>query len=168
MDIIAREPNAYVVINGAAVLVPISPGPFLILLAHLTYQYLIPLSLQILNKSFFKITDCDVLWKQCFRSDTVGYRPPAARPTHTTWFTTGRPASGCFLFAPCDLSQAFNVRWKCVESRVRSRKRRLLKKTNRPSDSSWTSCNQCGIFSRVIGSKIVRDDCKIFRENKII
>lgn len=127
---------------------------FLILLSHLTYQYLVPLFLQILNKSFFKISGRDVVWKQYFRSDTVGYRPPAAQPTHTTWFTTGQLASGCFLFAPYDLSQAFNVKWKCVESRVRSRKRRLSKKRI-DSRMSWTSCDQCGILSRVIRFKTV-------------
>jgi len=86
-----------------------------------------------------------VLWKRCFRSDTVGYRPPAARPTHTTWFTTGRLVSGCFLFASYDLSQAFNVGLKCAESHVRSWKRRLSK---RRIDTRM-SRTSCGLSSRV-------------------
>lgn len=45
------------------------------------------------------------LWKRCYSRDTVGHRPPAARPTHTTWFTTGPLTRRCgrFLFAPTDL-----------------------------------------------------------------
>lgn len=89
-----------------------------------------------------KISDrgMPVLWKRCFRSDTVGHRPPVARPTHNL---IHHGTIGEWVLPFCSqraLSQAFNVGWKCAESHVRSRKKRLSKKRiDTQTSCGWSS-----------------------------
>lgn len=132
-----------------------------------TCQYLASSFLWILNRSFFKISNrgMPVLWKRCFRSDTVG--APTPRRTTDTHNLIHHGTTGEWVLPFCSLRSLAGVQRRMEMRRVARKKPKEapIKKTNRHSNEP----NELRfILSRFIGRKIVGNDCKIFREKKKI
>lgn len=136
-----------------------------------TYPGAVPSSLSLLRVDEpgpplrYRVVAC-----RAYGSDALGAilsgTDPLPHDRHTQldsprWDDCGeRGASFFFFFAPCDLSQAFNVGWKCAESRVRSRKRRLSEKGIDTRTSRTDELRGIHPLRRSIRHKIVSDDCE--------